>query len=124
MSGRPFLVVLLLIVIVLFPPLMRWPLAHLPAYADAAHGRTGTTAQAGHPGSVDGLTVDGYTVAASNENERRDQENRRGREDNQHSDNEDEDWTPLPPPRVQQPAPPLRLPVRYTRACKAPNRSR
>ena len=100
MSGRPFLVASLLLVIVLFPPLMRWPVTQLSAYAEPRPGRGSLATDAGQL-----VTIDGYAVATSNENERRDQENRRGREDNQHSDNEDDDWTP-PPPRVQQPAPP------------------
>jgi hypothetical protein len=114
MSGRPFLVVTLLLVIVFFPPLMRWPMTHLSAYAEA-HPARGKSAAA----LLDRLpiTIDGYAVATSNENERREREQQQGREDNQHEDNENDDWTPPPPPRVQaQPASPP-PPAAQVQAC-------
>ena len=96
MSGRPFLVATLLLVIVLFPPLMRWPVTLLSAHAEPRPARASLAAQAGHV-----VTIDGYAVATSNENERRNREEQRGREDNQHEDNENDDWTPPPPPPRQ-----------------------
>ncbi|MGE3268861.1 MAG: hypothetical protein AB7P40_08955 [Chloroflexota bacterium] len=110
LSGRPILAVALFLVIVLFPPLMRWPLAHLPAHAETLRQPARSTALS-HPGE----TVDGYVVALSNENERLEQEERRGREDNQHEDNENDDWTPPPP--LRKPAPPPPPPPDEVEAC-------
>lgn len=100
MSGRPFLIALVLIVVVFAPPLLRLPMAYLPAHAQASRGS-----------AADGLRVrtdgapDLYGVVQSNENEKKQERERRGREDNQHEDNENDDWTPPKPP-ARQPAPP------------------
>lgn len=109
MPGTRYLMAAVLLTVLTAAPLVRWPLGQPAAYAEGMDVTGGASLVRRIVGPIFGRTV-----SASNENERKDREERRDRgnndnhggDNNNNSDDDDnEDWTPPPPPR-QQAAPP------------------
>lgn len=94
-----------LLLLMTLAPLTGWPGREVSAYAQAS----GEQGPASPRIRARWWPLSLFTVTSSNENERKDREERQGREDNQSHDNDDDDCCappPPPPPPPQQQAPP------------------
>src|SRR5829696_144789 len=89
-----YLIAALMLLALTVAPLTGWPGKSAAVYAQSPHDQRESTfrTRAVWPFSL-------FTVTSSNENERKDKEDRQGREDNQSSDdNEDNNCCAPPPP--------------------------
>lgn len=106
MQPRYVMAAVLLLLLTL-APLTGWPGRELSAYAQSSEEQGPSSPRI----RAHWWPLSLFTVAASNENEQKDREERQGREDNQSHDDNDDDCCappppPPPPPQQQTPPPP------------------